>query len=236
MYSKFWFHQLHTPHKVSFIPDDLLFIHPDLQEIQPTIQVDSVGYVVLEAYQSLDIIALELDDFKAFAGDMKRLDNFDVVFLPLNIGKGGTGQGRFLKERIPEMISIDYLVKSYLLIQDAVLILGQTEMVITSRYHALVLSIANKVPILSVMKDEVGDKGYYYNKNDGLIQQVFDGLDIDETRLMKRNFTDAFELVKENFTDLVTEQQNRYTSQVFQENMIVLNRLRIDYIKDYIDK
>lgn len=90
MYSKFWFNQLHTPHKVSFIPDDLLFIHPDLQEIQPTIQVDSVGCVVLEAYQSLDIIALELDDFKSFAGDMKRLDNFDVVFMPLNIGAGGT--------------------------------------------------------------------------------------------------------------------------------------------------
>ena len=67
------------------------------------------------------------------------------------------------------------------------------------------LSIANKVPILSVMKDEVGDKGYYYNKNDGLIQQVFDGLDIDETRLTKRNFMIAFELVKENFIDLVTE-------------------------------
>ena len=57
------------------------------------------------------------------------------------------------------------------------------EMVITSRYHALVLSITNKVPVLSVMKDELGDKRYYYNKNDGLIQQVFDGLDIDETRL-----------------------------------------------------
>lgn len=115
-------------------------------------------------------------------------------------------------------------------------ILSGAEMVVTSRYHALVLSVAHKVPILSVMKDEVGDKRYYYNKNGGLIQQIFDGLDIDETRLMKRNFTDTFELVKENFTDLVAEQQNRYTSQVFQENMIVLNKLRTDYIKDYIDK
>lgn len=34
-------------------------------------------------------------------------------------------------------------------------------MAITSHYHPLVLSIANKVPILSEMKDEVGDKGYY---------------------------------------------------------------------------
>lgn len=73
-------------------------------------------------------------------------------------------------------------------------------------------------------------------KNGSLIQQVFYGLDIDETRLMKRNFTDAFELVKENFTDLVTEQQNSYASQIFQENMIVLNKLYVDYIKDYIDK
>ncbi|MBA5746967.1 hypothetical protein H3232_07190 [Aerococcus urinaeequi] len=38
---------------------------------------------------------------------------------------------------------------------------------ITSRYHALVLSIANKVPILSMMKDGVGDKRYYYNKKGG---------------------------------------------------------------------
>lgn len=136
MYSKFWFNQLHTPHKVSFIPDDLLFIHPDLQEIQPTIQVNSVGYVVLEAYQSLDIIALELDDFKAFAGDMKRLDNFDVVFQPLNIGNSGIAQGRYLKARIPELILVDYLGRGYFLSQDVLHILRHAEMVITSRYHA----------------------------------------------------------------------------------------------------
>lgn len=41
----------------------------------------------------------------------------------------------------------------------------------------------NKGPIILVMNDEVGDKGYYYNKNDGLVQQAFDGLDIDEMRL-----------------------------------------------------
>lgn len=86
-----WYDQPHTPHEVSFIPDDLLFIHPDLQEIQPTIQVDLNGYLVLEAYQSLDIISSELEDFKTFAGDMKRLYNLDAVFQPLNIGDGGTG-------------------------------------------------------------------------------------------------------------------------------------------------
>lgn len=47
---------------------------------------------------------------------------------------------------------------------------------------------------------------------------------------MKRNFTDTFDLVKENFTDLVAEQQIHYISQFFQENIIVLNKLCIDYI------
>lgn len=235
MYSKIWFDQLHTPHEVTFIPDDLLFIHPDLKRMAPTIQVDSDGYVVLEAYQPLDVIASELDAIKAFVGDMKHQYNLDVVFLPLNIGNGGTDQGRYLKERIPELILVDYSDKGYLPIQDAVNILRHAEMVITSRYHALVLSVANQVPILSVMKDEVGDKRYYYNKNGGLIQQVFNGLEVDETRLMKRNFTEAFDLLKFYFKAMVEEQKDRYESQIFQENIIVLNQLRLDYIKDFID-
>lgn len=70
--------------------------------------MDSVGYVVLEAYQSLDIIALELDDFKAFAGDIKRLYNLDIDCQPLNIRNGGTDQGRYLKARIPELILVNY--------------------------------------------------------------------------------------------------------------------------------
>lgn len=167
--------------------------------------MDSNGYVVLESYQLLAIIASELDAFKTFAGDMERLYNLDDVFLPLNIGNGRTVEGRYLKASIPELILVDYSGQIYFPIQDVLHIFCHAEMVITSRYHVLVLSIANKVPILSVMTDGVGDKVYYYNKNGGLIQQVFNGLKIDWTRLMKRNFTDTFDLVKENFTDLVVE-------------------------------
>ncbi|MEB7389010.1 hypothetical protein NGC53_04255 [Aerococcus viridans] len=68
-----------------------------------------------------------------------------------------------MNERIPELILINYSDKDYLPMQNALRILGQAEIVITSHYHALVLSIANKGLIFSVMKDEVGDKGYYYN-------------------------------------------------------------------------
>lgn len=82
---------------MTFIPNDLLFIHPDLQAIVPTIQIYSDRYVLLEVYQSLDVI-------KAFVGGMKHQYNLDVVFLPLNIGDGGIDQDRYLKERISEII------------------------------------------------------------------------------------------------------------------------------------
>ncbi|AMB97010.1 hypothetical protein [Aerococcus urinaeequi] len=131
-----------TSHEVTFIPDDLLFIHSDIQVMPPTFVVESDRYIVMEAYQPMAMIETELDAIKDFVEDMQHRYDLEVVFLPLNIVKGGTGQGRFLKERIPEMISIDYSVKSYLLMQDAVLILGQTQMVITSHYHALVLAAA----------------------------------------------------------------------------------------------
>ena len=45
---------------------------------------------------------------------MKHYYDLDVVFLPLNIGNGGTDQGRFLKERIPQLILVDYSDKGYL--------------------------------------------------------------------------------------------------------------------------
>ena len=142
MHSKICFDQLATSHEAAFIPNDLLFIYPDIQVLTPTSEVDSDRYIVVEAYQPMAMIETELDAIKDFVEDMQHRYDLEVVFLPLNIGKGGTGQGRFLKERIPEMILIDYSVKSYLLMQDAVLILGQTQMVITSHYHALVLAAA----------------------------------------------------------------------------------------------
>lgn len=131
-----------TSHEVTFIPDDLLFIHSDIQVLTPIGEVDSDRYIVMEAYQPMDMIETETDAIKDFVEDMKHHYDLEVIFLSLNIGKGGTDQGCFLKERIPEMILIDYSVKSYLLMQDAVLILGQTQMVITSHYQALVLAIA----------------------------------------------------------------------------------------------
>ena len=236
MYSKIWFDQLATHHEVTFIPDDLLFIQPELRELSPTIQLDLDRYILIETYQPIEVIQEEIDAYKQFVKYMNTEYDVDVVFLPLNIGDGVTNQGEFLKARIPELDFIDFTDHGYLPVQDAVNLIKNAELVITSRYHALVLAVANQTPILSVMKDEVGDKRYYYNKNGGLIKQVFNHLRVDETRFMKGNFTDAFEWIEAEFEKILTEERALFESTLYQQNMKELYQLRMDYLAKHVDK
>lgn len=48
----------------------------------PTIEVDSDHYIMLEAYQTMDMVESELDAIKDFVWDMKHYYDLDVVFLP----------------------------------------------------------------------------------------------------------------------------------------------------------
>ncbi|MFV8815055.1 hypothetical protein ACNNLQ_08110 [Aerococcus urinaeequi] len=86
------------------------------------------------------------------------------------------------------------------------------------------------------MKDEVGDKRYYYNKNGGLIKQVFNHLRVDETRFMKGNFTDAFEWIEAEFEKILTEERALFESTLYQQNMKELYQLRMDYLAKHVDK
>lgn len=120
-------------------------MYPDIQAMPSTIEINLALYIVLVACHTMDTIETELDATKDFVYYMKHHYDLDIVFQPTNIGNGGTEQGRFFKERIPELILIDYSDKSCLLILNSVHIVGKAEMVIHSRYPALVLNIANKV-------------------------------------------------------------------------------------------
>ena len=82
MYSKIWFDQLATHHEVTFIPDDLLFIQPELRELSSTIQLDLDRYILIETYQPIEVIQEEIDAYKQFVKYMNTEYDVDVVFLP----------------------------------------------------------------------------------------------------------------------------------------------------------
>ncbi|MDT2762131.1 PTS sugar transporter subunit IIC [Aerococcus urinaeequi] len=90
MYSRIWFDQLATHHEVTFIPDDLLFIQPELRELSPAIQLDLDRYILIETYQPIEVIQEEIDAYKQFVKYMNTEYDVDVVFLPLNIGDDGS--------------------------------------------------------------------------------------------------------------------------------------------------
>lgn len=75
------------------VMENMLQVNSDVQAVFA--QNDEMALGAIEVIEgaglSNDIIASELDAFKAFEGDMKRLYNLDVVFQSLNIGDGGTG-------------------------------------------------------------------------------------------------------------------------------------------------
>src|SRR5699024_9265903 len=106
MYSCIWVDLYATHHEVTFIPDDLLFIQPELRELSPTIQLDLDRYILIETYQPIEVIQEEIDAYKQFVKYMNTEYGVDVVFLPLNIGDGGTNQ-----QLLHHLIIICYLPK-----------------------------------------------------------------------------------------------------------------------------
>src|SRR5690606_40104733 len=63
-------------------------------------------------------------------------------------------------------ILFDITDRGYLPIEDAVAIVRHAELVISSRYHAVILALSVGTPFVSVLKDVLGDKQYYYRSEE----------------------------------------------------------------------
>lgn len=231
LYSKMWFHQLGIEEEVTFIPDDLLFINERITDKPNKLTINSNDYIVLETFLSEKYIIENLETFKNFVKVMKEEHHLSVVFLPLNLNDGGGDQGELLKEKIPELELIDINETGYLPLQDAVSIISKAKLVMSSRYHALVIALANKVPIMSVLRERMGAKRYYYNKNSGLIRQVFNNLNLDESFVLKNDFAVALDFVANHFDELIDYQNKLIRSAEYQNNLEKLNNLREIHLK-----
>lgn len=93
----------------------------------------------------------------------------DVIFLPLHLGGGGVDQALLLSDELG-LPWVDIRETGYLPIEDAAALIEDAELVISGRYHALVLALAAGTPVLSVIREVAGDLGYYYSKNAGVLR------------------------------------------------------------------
>jgi len=236
LYSQMWFNQLGIDTQLEFIPDDLLLLNERIVNKDNQLRTDKKDYVVIETYLSTEYIQNNLNKFKKFAQKLKKQHNLDLVFLPLNIKHGGMDQGKLLKMNINDIELIDISEIGYLPLEDANNIIKNAKLVISSRYHALVFALANRVPVISVIRDVMGDNRYYYNKNSGILRQVFENLSFEEKQFLQNDYVEALDYVKDNYQQIINYQKSLYTSSDFEENFQYLSEKRNNYIEKYITR
>lgn len=231
LYSPLWMRQLGvSDSQLSFIPDDLLLINKDLKELKPSFSLDFKDYIVLETYLPVEFIDEHKEDFLKFSKFMRDRYGVGVVFLPFHLAHGGVDQGRFLVGEMDNFEFVDISEKGYLPIQDAVNIIGGARLVLSNRYHAVVVALQCGTPTVSVLKDVLGDKRYYYNKNRGVVDLVLNGASVDESFYFCSDYLMALDYVAENFLEIEFHQNSNYAS-VHSKNIQALSEIRKEFLK-----
>lgn len=206
--SPHWLSQAGIPRdRIALLPDDLLFIHDRLVPADQDRGGDR--YVVLETYMPTEYLAENIAHFEEFSDRMSDHD-LKIVFLPFNLAHGGVDQGELLRGRLTGFELFDIRTRGYLAIEDAVTVIGNAEMVISNRYHAVILALSLGVPFASVLKDVLGDKQYYYGKNAGALAGVLGGQPHDLRDYFFTDYAEALGSVGGDFDAIVRRQHQAY--------------------------
>lgn len=231
LYSPVWMRQLGvSDSQLSFVPDDLLLINETLKELECCFSLASSDYVVVETYLPLEFLEENIETFSRFSKAMKDRYGVGVVFLPFHLAHGGVDQGRFLAGELENFELVDISEKGYLPIQDAINIINGARLVVSNRYHAVVVALQCGTPTLSVLKDVLDDKRYYYNKNRGVVDLVLDGAPLNESFYFCSDYLRALDYVVDNFVDIESHQMNNYAS-VRSDNIESLSQARAGFLK-----
>ncbi|QEE16061.1 polysaccharide pyruvyl transferase family protein [Promethearchaeum syntrophicum] len=219
-----------SKNKISWIPDDFFFLNQNLKKISNPVPFKK--YIVLELYQNIESIENIIKEFVDF---LYEEFNICTVFIPFQEGKGGEEQGKILQSKInAKYFYLHHLNNRPLKIAEAYSIISNSEMVISNRYHAFLIALANQVPAISILKNVSGDKRYYYNKNYGLIREIFEGIPIRILDFLNDDIIGVFIKLKSSFQDIIQSQKEIYSSDIYKNNLENHLRIRNDYFKKRI--
>ncbi|WP_407358501.1 polysaccharide pyruvyl transferase family protein [Microbacterium sp. LTA6] len=208
--SPHWLNQAGVqPDRIHTLPDDLLFID---ERLTPKQEPRAGKYVVMETYLPTAFITENFAHFERFSQRMAHDHGLGVVFLPFNLGHGGVDQGALLADRLDDVEMFDITGRGYLPIEDAVALVSGAELVISSRYHAVILALSVGTPFVSVLKDVLGDKQYYYGKNVGALEGVLEGQPHDLRDYFFMDYVEALDAVVDDFAGITRRQRENYSA------------------------
>ena len=223
--------------KMYSIPDDLYFLNKKLAEKKPASCVSHYiangPYIIIENYLSIDELECNLSRLQKFVNDMKKVYNLRVLFLPLGDRYGGSYQAKFLQKHT-ENLDIWIIAEDILPnISDIEMLIKNAQFVLCQRYHMLVRSLANNIPVRQVLKDVCGDKNYYYTKAMGILSKIFNRGDIQERMFLGLDFWNELVNVQENYRKYIRYINNLYKKKL-EENERKTRQNYINEILQYV--
>lgn len=234
MYSSVYLSRLGIKkNSINFIPDDLFFINNNILSfpLHEMIDIHDIGkYIVLEVYYPLKEIKEYIEQLKAFSENIHSKYDLSIVFLPFDFQRGGMWQGEYLSTVLRNFYLCSLNSVGYLPIQDAYHIIKNAEIVLCTRYHAMVLAVGVGVPVINTIKKVCDDHRYYFNKNYGLLEYAFDGLQFNEMDFIRIDFPSTLKHIEENFSDILRVQKELYSSEQYKKNKEYLKKIRLEHL------
>jgi hypothetical protein len=226
--------------KTQQIIDDLYFINQDLVHCNNTSKKKLSkmlngysDYILIEQYLPIGEIEKTIDEYIIFADQMKKKYNIRVIFCAFDNAFGGMNQGTLIKKGAKNIELWNNKSDVFLPIDDIIMLIKGAKFVLCQRYHMTVLSLANNIPFIQVLKDVCGDKRYYYTKTMGTIEKVLNKLSFDETIFFEFEYLNAMKRVSEEFDKLCSIQRTLFGEKK-KENEIFEYSNRTSFIKNQI--
>lgn len=195
------------------VPDDLFLIHPSLMARESSVSFEE-DYLVLETYQPVQYLREHEASLRSFAARVAEHHGLEVVFLPFHRGQGGVDQADYLAEILGTSIFYDLREQGFLPVEDAVGIISGARLVVASRYHAQVVALSVGTPVVTVLRDVLGDKRYYYGKCRGLLDRVMDGAAVDDSLYLQTDLPQALDVIAGDLPRIVADQSRQIGEQL----------------------
>ena len=220
------------------LPDDLYFLNSKfIQKRYNDRLYKLIGdhdYLLLELYESIDYIETISSSLQDFVNQMEMKYELKVVFVALDNNYGGKIQGDFIKKLAPTVSMWNEESFNFLPIEELCYLVKNAKLVVCQRYHLMLLSLANNIPFLHILKEVLGNRQYYYIKSSGLLRKMLEGIEYQEELFLVDTFEKMMKILIVGLEDIIQLQNKVLDSSIKKENEYKQLVIRQQFIRKYI--
>ncbi|WP_078594301.1 polysaccharide pyruvyl transferase family protein [Evansella clarkii] len=219
---------------VDYLPDDMYLVNPTIVNKELHREIQQKNYIVMETFYPMELLRDNEQELINFSKKIYEKYGYSIVLLPYDLVEYGSDQAKYLHKIMEqtEIYNIDEI--GYLPIQDAISIIKNAKLMITARYHGLVLSLSVETPVIFRLYDKRGDFRYTYNKGMGMLRTAFEGIEFCETDFLQKDLINILNIIESNVQNVINKQKKLYSSKRYVENKANLKAIRTKYLKEVL--